>query len=372
MRSQPETLRVELGDRSYDVLVGSGLLEEAHVYIAPFLKQKRATIVTDTEVAQYQLARLQAGLDAGGIRSEIVTVPEGDQSKSFEVLAHVLESFISMKLERSDTVIALGGGMVGDLTGFAASIYLRGIDFIQVPTTLLAQVDSSVGGKTAINSAASKNMIGTFHQPKLVLADISALASLPARQMRAGYAETLKYGLIRDRRFFDWLSQQGDALINGDADCLRHAVLQSCCIKAEIVSADETEHGIRSLLNLGHTFGHALEAATGFSDRLLHGEGVAIGMILAFELSEASGFTSPSDVALVRDHLNLVGLPSAIHQIEGGTPGVTEILDHMAHDKKVSQGQIRFILPRGIGEAFETADIDMSAVKSIIERSCEA
>jgi 3-dehydroquinate synthase len=347
--SQTSTVTVGLGARSYDIHVGTGLLAQAGALIAPLLARPRTVIVTDETVAALHVPALQASLDRAGIASDTITLPPGEGSKSFAQLAALCDGLLAHGVERKDVVIALGGGVIGDLTGFAASILKRGCRFVQIPTTLLAQVDSSVGGKTGINTAAGKNLIGSFHQPILVLADTGVLATLPPRQLRAGYAEVVKYGLINDTDFFSWCEANGAAVLAGDSAALRYAVAYSCKAKADIVAADEREtQDVRALLNLGHTFGHAYEAEAGYSEALLHGEAVAIGMADAFRYSAHIGLCPAADAARVIAHLNAVGLPT-----RNPLPATAEVLaQHMVHDKKAEAGQLTFILTRGIGRSF--------------------
>ncbi len=352
-----DTVRVELGERSYDVLVGEGLLAQAGSHISPILKQNRVFVVTDDNVAPLHLEILERSLEDNGISCEAFVLPAGDQTKSFEHLQKLINALLSHKIERNSTIIALGGGVVGDLAGFAASITLRGVDYIQIPTTLLAQVDSSVGGKTAINTEHGKNLVGMFHQPRLVLADIGTLDSLPQREFLAGYAEVVKYGLINDPDFFGWLEGHGAAMRDGNRDGRRKAVVTSCQAKADIVAADEREAGQRALLNLGHTFGHALEAETGYSDMLLHGEGVAIGSIMAFDLSVRVGLCPSEDAARVHRHFAAVGLGTGLDHLQGVSWRAEILVDHMGRDKKVRDGRMTFVLVKGIGEAFLSQDV---------------
>lgn len=361
-----ESVTVGLGDRSYDIIIGTGLVRAAGDLVGPFLKRPRTFIVTDETVAALHLGTLLEALDAANIEAGVHVLPAGEKTKSFNHLEKLLGAMLDAKLERRDRVIALGGGVIGDLTGFAASILRRGIGFIQVPTTLLSQVDSSVGGKTGINTSHGKNLIGTFHQPSLVLADTGVLDTLPRRELGAGYAEVLKYGLIRDVAFFDWLEEHGAEVMAGDPDARAWAIAASCRAKAEMVAADEFETGDRALLNLGHTFGHALEAETGYSDRLLHGEGVAIGMVLAFELSARLGLCDRQAPVLVRSHLRRLGLPASPTDIAGARLDARTLIGHMAQDKKVRDGRITFVLARGIGKAFLTSDVDAAAVEDML------
>jgi len=361
---KPGTVPVALGDRSYDIIVGSGLMADAGRYIAPRLSRPKTVIVTDGNVAALYLQPLQAALAEAGIEAREIVLPAGEQTKSFRHLEELTGALLDHGVERSDTIIALGGGVIGDLTGFAASVLRRGVAFIQVPTTLLAQVDSSVGGKTGINVPQGKNLIGAFHQPKLVLADIDALASLPHRQFLAGYAEVVKYGLIDDAPFFQWLEAHGPALVKGDAALRQQAVMHACRAKARVVQADETEAGQRALLNLGHTFGHALEAETGYSDLLLHGEGVAIGMVLAFELSVRLGLCPADDLARVKAHLEAAGLPTS-PKATGQAMTPERLLVHMTQDKKVKHGRMTLILARGIGKSFITSEVSEDAIRGV-------
>jgi 3-dehydroquinate synthase len=364
--SAAQRLSVALGERSYDILVGTTVLAEAGRLMRPVLKSDRVVVVTDSNVAALHLARLQRALDDAGIRHDSVVVPPGDGSKSLDQLGRLTGALLDRKVERSTTIVALGGGVIGDLAGFAAAITLRGLDFVQVPTSLLAQVDSSVGGKTGINVPQGKNLIGAFHQPRLVLADISILTTLPRREMLAGYAEVVKYGLIRDAGFFHWLEAHGADLVEGDRAALEHAVLESCRAKAAVVAADERESGLRALLNLGHTFGHALEAETGYGDELLHGEAVAVGMVMAFDLSVQRGHCAPEDADRLRRHLAAVGLPTGFADLAPRHWDVERLIDHMSRDKKVSGGRITFVLTRGIGAAYLDAGVALDEVRALL------
>lgn len=367
-----ETVRVELGARAYDVLIGGGLMAQTGDLIAARLGARRAGIVTDPNVAKHHLQAIEAGLKARGMHAGTVIVEAGEASKRFDVLARVSEDLLGMGLERRDLVIALGGGVVGDLAGFAASILRRGIGFVQIPTSLLAQVDSSVGGKTAINTAQGKNLVGAFHQPSLVLADLDALDTLPARELRAGYAEVAKYGLIGDAAFFGWLEGAAATVLAGDKAALARAVGRSVQMKAEIVARDETESGDRMLLNFGHTFGHALEAWAGYSARLLHGEAIAIGQVLAFRLSLRLGLCGAAEVARVEGHFEGVGLPTRIAQIEGGgRPGTAALMALVDQDKKVAAGRLTFILARGIGQAFITREVERHVAEAFLAAEIE-
>ena len=367
--SEPVRIEVGLGARAYDILIGPGLLERAGEEIAARLPGARVAIVTDENVAAAQLPALQAGLDRAGVASAVVTLPPGEKTKSFSHLQEVVDGVLAAKLERRDAVIALGGGVIGDLAGFAAGIVRRGMDFIQAPTSLLAQVDSSVGGKTGINSARGKNLVGVFHQPKLVLADTAALDTLPPREFRAGYAEVAKYGLIDRQDFFAWLEENWREVFSGGAARIE-AIAQSCRAKADVVARDEFETGDRALLNLGHTFGHALEGAVQYDGaRLVHGEAVAIGMALAHRFSARMNLASPDDAARVEAHLKAVGLPWRLADVPGGLPDAEALLSFIAQDKKVSRGALTFILTRGIGQAFIARDVPASEVLSFLKEN---
>jgi 3-dehydroquinate synthase len=365
-------LRVELGPRSYDILIGPGLIAEAGRHIGPLLAERRVFIVTDERVGRHYLPLLQASLEGAGIAAKAILLPPGEQTKDFTHLAELSSRLLSQRIERKSLLIALGGGVIGDLTGFAASILLRGLDFVQIPTTLLAQVDSSVGGKTGINTPEGKNLVGRFHQPRLVLADLDALTTLPRRELLAGYAEVVKYGLIGDLPFFEWLEGHGAALLDGDLAARRHAVAVSCAAKAKVVGADEREQAGRALLNLGHTFGHALEAECGYGEDLLHGEAVAIGMVMAFDLSARLGLSPAADAARVARHLASVGLPTGLDAIGGRRFAANRLIDHMRRDKKVSQGRIAFVLTRGIGQAFLARDVALDQVQDMLAEAIAA
>jgi 3-dehydroquinate synthase len=365
----PETLRVELGERGYDIVVGERLLAQAGRYIAPLLKHKHVIIVSDENVARLYLHRLTSALEEQQIRSRSVIVAAGEQTKSLESFAQLIETILEQKPSRTTTLIALGGGVVGDITGYAASVLLRGVDFIQIPTTLLAQVDSSVGGKTGINSRYGKNLIGSFHQPLLVLTDVSTLSTLPKREWLAGYAETVKYGFINDPGFFAWLESNAPALLAGDCAAMSQAIVKSCAAKAAIVAADEHENGVRALLNFGHTFAHALEAETGFGDTLLHGEAVAIGMAMAFRLSVAMGLCPQADLDRALAHYAATGLPASPLDIQPSWH-IDRMMDHFTRDKKAKDGKLTFILTRGIGEAFVTQDVDKETIRQLLVDTC--
>ena len=361
-----ETVHVDLPGREYDVVIGPGLLAEAGARIAPFLNRPRVVIVSEENVAVLHLAALQSGLEASGIASEALVLPAGESTKSWPFFEQTVEWLLSQKVERGDIVVAFGGGVIGDLVGFAAAVLRRGVRFVQIPTSLLAQVDSSVGGKTGMNSPAGKNLIGAFHQPTLVLADTELLGTLTARDFLSGYGEVVKYGLLGDAEFFDWLEVQGPALAAGDMDARVQAVKRSVEMKARIVERDETEQGDRALLNLGHTFCHALEAATGYGDRLLHGEGVAIGCAMAFEVSTRLGLCSQESPSRVREHLKTMGMKTDLADIDGDLPDAEGLLSLMGQDKKVVDGQLRFILARAIGDAFVTGDVPTDVVLSVL------
>ena len=361
-----DTVRVDLGARSYDVRIGAGLLDRAGAEIAPLLRRPRVAVLTERRVAEAHLDRLRDGLAAEGIAMEAHALAPGEATKGWAGFEEAVEWLLDRKVERRDVVVAFGGGVIGDLAGFAAAVLRRGVRFVQIPTTLLAQVDSSVGGKTGINTRHGKNLVGAFHQPSLVLADIGVLGTLPPRDFLAGYGEVVKYGLLGDAAFFDWLEANGPALAAGDLSLRQHAVRRSVEMKAAIVSRDETEEGERALLNLGHTFCHALEAATGYSDRLLHGEGVAIGCALAFELSARMGLCSQEEPSRVRAHLRAMGMKTDLADIPGALPGPEALLALMAQDKKVVDGRLRFILARGIGEAFVADGVDPALVTRLL------
>jgi 3-dehydroquinate synthase len=352
-----DTVSVALGNRAYDIHIGEGLLRETGSRIAPLLKRPFTAIVTDENVAAFHLKALQTSLAAAGIRSASIILAAGEKTKSFAALGDLCEKLLGAGVERRDKIIALGGGVIGDLAGFAAAILRRGIDFIQIPTTLLAQVDSSVGGKTGINTAHGKNLVGAFQQPVLVLADIKLLETLPRRELAAGYAEVAKYGLLGDPAFFEWLEANAELLMRGDVQARGFAIRKSCSAKAAIVAEDETEQGVRALLNLGHTFGHALEQATGYSDRLLHGEGVAIGMVQAFRFSERLSQCRPGTADRVAKQLKSVGLPTHMSDIEGSLPPIADLVRTMRQDKKAQGGKLTFILARGIGNAFVARNV---------------
>lgn len=366
MPSKTRTVHIGLGERSYDILIGSDLIDDAGATLKSMFPDARFGIITDTNVANEQLPRLTRSLDAAQLDHTTITINAGEASKRFATLDEVIDNILGAKLERGDIIIALGGGVVGDLAGFAAAIARRGMDFVQIPTSLLAQVDSSVGGKTGINTQRGKNLVGAFHQPKLVLADLTALTTLPERQFRSGYAEVVKYGLIDDEDFFFWLEENRAEIFDG-GPARAEAIARACEAKARFVIADEKEAGARALLNLGHTFGHALEATTGYSDRLLHGEGVAIGMVLAYKFSAKLGLAPSQDAGRAAQHLQLAGLPTTLSDIPGDLASTDELMQAIAQDKKVARGTLTFILTRGIGKSFIQKDVDANAVTSFLE-----
>jgi len=364
------TVDVALGERAYDIVIGRDLLRSLGARLKALRPGARTALVTDRNVAKYWLGQAEASLSEAGVATSRVIVDEGEGSKTYAGLEQVSEALISAKIERNDLVIALGGGVVGDLAGFAAAILRRGVDFVQVPTSLLAQVDSSVGGKTGINSPKGKNLVGAFHQPVLVVADTAVLDTLSPRQFRAGYAEIAKYGVLGDEAFFAWLEANHDDIFAGGV-AREHAIATSCRAKAAIVARDEYETGERALLNLGHTFGHALEAATGFSDRLFHGEGVSVGMVLAAEFSAALGMISGEDAARIRHHLAAVGLPTQLQDIAGftqeGLGDADALMALMAQDKKVRRGRLTFILLGAVGRAVVAPDVEPALVRDFLK-----
>jgi 3-dehydroquinate synthase len=352
------------GFQAYDVRVGEGLIANAHAHIAPLLGARRTTVITDETVARLHGPALRGSLERAGVRVREIVVPPGEGSKSFAELERVCDRLLADGVDRKDVIIALGGGVVGDLAGFAAAIVKRGVDFVQIPTTLLAQVDSSVGGKTAIDTPRGKNLIGAFWQPRLVLCDLSALSTLPDRELRAGYAEVLKYGLLGDGAFFAWLERDGGAVFQRDPTALARAVSRSVEMKAEIVGEDAREHGRRALLNLGHTFGHALEAETGFGEGLRHGEAVALGCAIAFRFSAALGLCSGEDARRAESAIAAAGLPILIDQAPGAPFAADRLIEHMRQDKKSEGGALVFVLARGVGQAFVARDVDAASVRA--------
>jgi len=367
MTDEIERLRVELGDRAYEIVVGPRLIESAGREIQPLLRRRQVVIVSDETVARHCLPRLRDSLSEAGIAHHTVLLPPGEETKDLDHFGRLAEKILAFGIERGTMLVALGGGVVGDVTGFAAATLLRGIDFAQIPTTLLAQVDSSVGGKTGINTRIGKNLIGAFYQPRLVLADMSTLMTLPRRELLAGYAEIVKYGLLRDVEFFAWLEAEGRAVCDLAPAPLRRAVMTSCAMKADIVASDEREEGDRALLNFGHTFGHALETETGFSAKLLHGEAVGLGMVLAFDFAAHMGLVAAEEAERVRRHLNEMGLPTQLSAI--GLAGIPadRLIAHMSKDKKVRDGRITLILPRRIGEAFVMKDAPLGELSDFLD-----
>ena len=377
MTMQPmRTIHVDLAGRSYDIAIGPGLIDRAGALCRPLLAAPKVTIVSDETVAPLYGARLAASFDKAGVKATAVTVPAGEASKEFSAFGRLMNALLDQRPDRRTTLVALGGGVVGDLTGFAASVLLRGVDFIQVPTTLLAQVDSSVGGKTGINTRHGKNLVGAFYQPRLVLADTDVLDTLPRRELLAGYAEVAKYGLIDDPAFFTWCETNGASVLAGDATKRTYAIEQSCLAKARIVAADERETtDLRALLNLGHTFGHALEAETGFGSDLLHGEAVGTGMAMAFDFSARLGLCPQADAERVRRHLGAVGLPMRLRAIGGDNRrnwSAERLIEHMRGDKKAADGKLTFVLARGIGKAFVSRAVDEAALRGLLDDAIAA
>jgi 3-dehydroquinate synthase len=369
-------VKVDLAGRAYDIAIGPGLIDRVGELSGKLLAAPRVIIVTDDTVAPLYGARLTASFKNAGVDTQTVVVPAGENSKKFERFGVLMNELLDRRPDRKVTLVALGGGVVGDLTGFAAAVLLRGVDFIQVPTTLLAQVDSSVGGKTGINTRHGKNLVGAFYQPRLVVADTDVLDTLPRRELLAGYAEVAKYGLIDDPEFWDWCEQNGAAVLAGDAARRTYAIEQSCRAKARIVAADERETtDLRALLNLGHTFGHALEAETGFGPDLLHGEAVGAGMAMAFDLSARLGLCPATDAERVRRHLGGVGLPVRLRTIGGDnrrTWDAAKLIEHMRGDKKAEAGRLTFVLARGIGKAFVTREVDERALGALLDQAIAA
>jgi 3-dehydroquinate synthase len=360
------TVPVGLGARSYEVLIAPGLLAQAGTLMKPLLPRGRTAVVCDSTVRARHGVRLEAALLEAGLGVDFIEIEPGEQTKSWAGLSDLCDRLLALGLDRGDVITAFGGGVVGDLAGFAAAIYKRGVAFIQIPTTLLAQVDSSVGGKTAIDTPRGKNLIGSFHQPRLVLADLDVLATLPAREMRAGYAEVIKYGLLGDAGFFDWLEGKGAKVLAHEPEALEHAVARCVAMKAQIVGEDEREAAGRALLNLGHTFGHALEAETGYGEALLHGEGVAIGCAQAFRFSAALGHCSLQDAIRVEKAIAGAGLPTRLSDAPGGPFAVDRLIAHMGQDKKAEGGALTFILARAIGDAFVAKGVDTGAVRAFL------
>jgi 3-dehydroquinate synthase len=366
------SIKVPLPEREYNIEIGQDLLSTSSDYIFPLLRRQKVVIVTDENVAALHLETLENSLDAAKIFHSTLTLPPGEATKSWTYLQKTVDFLLEEKTERADVIIALGGGVIGDLVGFAAAILRRGVSFVQIPTSLLAQVDSSVGGKTGINTSQGKNLVGAFHQPILVLSDVEVLNTLQKRDFMSGYGEVVKYGLLGSEDFFVWLEKNGSALVTGDITARLEAVRMSCQIKVDIVAKDETEQGDRALLNLGHTFSHALEAATGYSNRLMHGEGVAIGCVLAFELSARLGLCPQEAPSRVRAHLQKMGMKTEIADIKGSLPAAAELLLIMAQDKKVVGGKLNFVLVNDIGKSFMTSDIDKDTILSVLHDSAQS
>jgi 3-dehydroquinate synthase len=366
--SAPTIVPVHAASRSYEVMIGSALLPGIGSFVLPLLPRLRTAIITDSTVASLYLPTVAESLRNAGIHFDVHIIPCGEAAKNFSNLQAILSFLIECGIERSDAILALGGGVIGDIAGMAAALLRRGCAFVQIPTTLLAQVDSSVGGKTAVNMPQGKNLVGAFHQPRLVLADTDTLATLSPRELRAGYAEVIKYGLINDTAFFAWLENNGAKVLSGDTNARRHAIATSVRAKADIVARDETESaGVRELLNLGHTFGHALEAATGFSDALLHGEAVALGMRLAFDFSVWRGLCPASDAARVRTHLQSSGLPVALRSLTQDSGAA--LVKHMLQDKKMRDGKLPFLLTRGIGQTYLAPDVGLDDVVRFLDET---
>ncbi len=363
---------VGLGPRAYEVRVGPALLAGAGQAIRPFAPTGRVFVLADATVWRLHGEALAASLAAAGLKAVVLPVEGGEQAKSWSNIGALLDSILAHRLERRDLILAFGGGVIGDLAGFAAAVALRGIDFVQIPTTLLAQVDSSVGGKTGVNMAAGKNLAGAFHQPRLVLADTAILDTLPRRELLAGYAEVVKYGALGDEPFFAWLEANGADVLDGAGPKRSHAILESVRAKAMIVEEDERETGRRALLNLGHTFGHALESAVGYDGRLLHGEAVGIGMVMALDLSVMLGLAPAEDADRLRRHLASVGLPSSPLDVEGQAWDAQDLVDRMGSDKKVRDGRLTFILAHGMGKAFVTQDVDRQSVLASVQEALTA
>ncbi len=373
LKSSPDTrVRVDLGDRSYDIVIAADLIDRAGDLLVPLVGQGRAVVVTDRNVAEHHLLRLSASLDATDIEHRSIVLEPGEHTKDFAHFEELANLLLDAEVERGDLVIALGGGVVGDLAGFAASVFRRGIDFVQIPTTLLAQVDSSVGGKTGINTPHGKNLIGSFHQPSIVIADWKVLDTLPPRELRAGYAEIVKYGLLGDAEFFSWLETNGRAVLEGSGEARGLAITRSCKSKSEIVAADEREAGPRALLNLGHTFAHAIEAEVGYGANVLHGEAVAVGLVLAFALSSHLGLCPDEDTERVRNHLAGLGLPTTLSALGVGNLKTERLIKRMRQDKKVKDGIPAFVLVGGIGTAYIDSDVNLVEVRKVLDATWTA
>ena len=364
-------VHVDLGENSYSIKIGNGFIKKLPIFLNPVLKRKKVAIVTDTNVEKLYLSKVTSSLVEGGIDVISLSLNPGEMSKDWLNLKLVVDWILENKLERDDFVLALGGGVIGDLVGFAASIVRRGIRCVQLPTTLLAQVDSSVGGKTGINSKFGKNLIGSFYHPKLVLIDVDLLSTQTHRELMSGFGEVIKYGLLGNHSFFEWLETNGKKVLNGDKTSLIKVISTCCKMKAEIVARDEKENGERALLNLGHTFGHSLETATGYSDRLLHGEGVSIGCCLAFDLSYRLGICSQEEPSRIRSFMKSHNMMTDIWQISGDTLKSTDLIELMKQDKKVRDGNLRFIIPNSIGSTFVADGIDVDLVREVIDISSE-
>jgi 3-dehydroquinate synthase len=362
-------ITVDLGDRSYPIITKAGLLSEAGDLLEPLVASRRLFIIADQNVYDLHGSQLKQALDKSSFEQVWITVPAGESSKGWSQFTRLCEELLSARIERSDTVIAFGGGVIGDLAGYVAASVLRGVNFVQIPTSLLAQVDSSVGGKTGINTPQGKNLVGAFYQPKAVFIDLSVLETLPNRELLAGYAEVVKYGLIRDYAFFEWLEQKAAEMLGGDLDLLQHAIMRSCEVKAEVVSADEREGGVRGLLNLGHTFGHAYEAEMGYDGRLLHGEAVAIGTRLAAETSVRHGWMERQEATRIEQHFQSLGLNCDFSAYDGTHVTVAALMDHMTRDKKVKGGQSTFVMLSRIGEAFLTKEVDKDMVSTLLSET---
>jgi len=364
-------VEVDLGQRSYTIHIGEGILKDAGTIIAPLLARPKTVIVSDENVAKLHLSTLQQSLDASAIEHTSIILPPGEATKSYEKFSFLCDALLEEDVERNDIIIAFGGGVIGDLAGFAASVLRRGVNFIQIPTSLLAQVDSSVGGKTGINSRHGKNLVGAFHQPLAVIADIALLDTLPARHLASGYAEVAKYGLLGDIDFFKWLEDNASGLFAGDGQVRIKAISKSCEAKADIVARDEKENGVRALLNLGHTFGHALEGATGYGERLLHGEGVAIGTVLAFRFSQKLGLVTPDAAKRVEAHFSAIGLPTSLADISGDLPDAQTLVNYMRQDKKASGGKLVFVLANHIGDTFVAKDVAESDILNFMREELQ-
>lgn len=364
---EAERVHVALGDRSYDIIVGDNAIDQCGKIIAKVAKSTRTIVITDENVAPHWLKKVTQSLEGAGLSAKSIILPPGEHTKSYRQLEALLDELLDQGIDRKTTLIALGGGVIGDLTGFAAAIVLRGINFVQIPTTLLSQVDSSVGGKTGIDTRQGKNLVGAFHQPLCVIADTATLDTLPARERRCGYAEVIKYGVINDRVFFDWLIENGQRVLDGDPDARREAVIRSCKSKAAVVAADEKEVGLRALLNLGHTFGHAIEAQVGFDDVLKHGEAVSIGMVMALDMSARLAVAPESAKDELKDHLDKLGLPTTLTGLVGDNWTSAALLEHMGRDKKTEGNQLTFILARDIGNSFVAKDVGQEVVAATLD-----